>query len=741
MWRRVASATLVLFGLVAGSASAQQPPGPNGEGTDHFVTFAARVCDLYTDISANKARNNIQESLKDLGPDTNYPPGELVNPDRELAGQPKCRPLSNWRFTLGTGIAGIKVTGPWGSLSVVSGAYATDIVTLASIQDRDKHGHIIGRTIEGATTVELTQGQLDKAAGHNLWLQGGTTTDPVLNAQFPNQFGFGALRCATDNVNGDNVEYIAFPDNVEHVYCFAYYVRPPPTSGTIIVTKHVSDPPKANQTFTFEGNVSYTGDHRFPLEVKNGADASATFFRAATAPGDPLWTVAEIVPAGWRLTGLACTSERGSVSTRNPARPEQVSISLVAGDTVRCTFTDALIPPPGRLLLTKLTTGGVGTFPFAVSELGGQSLVTTSATTTAPGVVAPAKANPIALDPGTYLVAEDLPSASDGRWVQVAAGCQAEAPPSHGRRASLRVDISSSQGQVCQFENRFIPDGRITILKTTLGGTGTTGFIVTPVDDPATQYLQTATTTDETPTLARGDSTRNLPLGRYLIQETGTVSNADEEWSLTSVTCGGLLKAFEQGEVVVELTADNPTRVCRFVNQASSVTPPEPPEPPVPPTPGPSPLPPAIDPGTPGAPQPELVVTKRALRSTVRVGSTVTYAITVRNAGPVPAEEVFVADAPGRRGQLVSARASQADCDELVPMHCRVGTLGAGEQVTIRVRLRATDTGLLRNLAVAGSGTDEGRLANNIALARVRVRPAGQVIACPSGGPRARAAC
>jgi hypothetical protein len=739
MWRRVASATLVLFGLAAGSADAQQPPNPDREGTDHFVSIAARVCDTYTDISANHSRNNIQESLKDLGPDTNYPPGENVNPPRELQGQPKCRPLTGWRFMLGTGIAGNKVTGPWGSLSVVSGAYDTNVKTQASVPNRDNQGNIVPGELQAATTIELTQNQLDKAGGHNLWIQGGTTTDPVLNAPFPNQYGFGALRCATDNVNGDNVEYIAFPTNVKHVYCFAYYVQPPPTSGTIIVTKHVSDPPKANQTFTFQGNISYTSDHTFPLTVTNGADASATFFRAATAPGDPLWTVAEIVPAGWRLTDLSCTAQRGSVTTRNPARPEEVSINLVAGDTVRCTFTDALVPPPGRLLLTKLTRNGVGTFPFTVRDVSGDVVVRTQATTTAPDTVAPAAANPISLDPGKYVISEDLPTSTRGRWEQVAAGCRAERTRTEDGSQDLTVQITSSAGQVCQFENRFIPDGRITILKTTLDGTGTTGFIVTPVDDPATQYQKTATTTaSERPTLARGDSTRNLPLGRYLIQETGTVSNADEEWSLTSVTCDGALKPFEQGKVIVELTTQDPTRVCRFVNQASRVTPPEPPTP-IPPTPGPEP--PAIDPGTPGAPQPELVVTKRALRSSVRVGSVVTYAITVRNTGPVPADDVFVADAPGRRGQLVSARASQADCDEFVPMHCNVGTLSAGEQVTIRVRLRATDAGLLRNLAVAGSGTDEGRLANNIALARVRVRPGGQVLACPSSGPRAHAAC
>ena len=76
--------------------------------------------------------------------------------------------------------------------------------------------------------------------------------------EFADEYGFGALRCATDNVNGDNVEYIAFPTGSRHVFCFAYYVTPPPTSGTIVVRKEVSSPAGADQTFTFEGNVSYT---------------------------------------------------------------------------------------------------------------------------------------------------------------------------------------------------------------------------------------------------------------------------------------------------------------------------------------------------------------------------------------------------------------------------------------------------------------------------------------------------
>jgi hypothetical protein len=237
--------------------------------TGYFVTIAARACDVYTDVYANKARNNIQESLRDLGPDTQYA-GKYaaynVQPSLEdLSPQSRCRPLSGWRFTLGTGIAGNKVNGPWGSLSVVSGAYADSITTQASIVDRNDDGSLSNRTIAGATELQLSADQLTKAQGGNLWIQGGTTTDLVLNKTYPGAYAFAALRCATDNVNGDNVEYIKLP--TKRVYCYAYYVQPPPTSGTIIIRKHVTSPANADQTFTFQGNISFEANHQFALTV------------------------------------------------------------------------------------------------------------------------------------------------------------------------------------------------------------------------------------------------------------------------------------------------------------------------------------------------------------------------------------------------------------------------------------------------------------------------------------------
>lgn len=75
--------------VVGGAPQAQaQTPNPLQ------VTYVARVCDRYTDIMANKARNNIQESLFNLGPDSTYPANGIVDPAAEAAGSPNCRPLT-----------------------------------------------------------------------------------------------------------------------------------------------------------------------------------------------------------------------------------------------------------------------------------------------------------------------------------------------------------------------------------------------------------------------------------------------------------------------------------------------------------------------------------------------------------------------------------------------------------------------------------------------------------------------
>ena len=158
--RRVSALVAVLVTMLAilpSGAMAQ------GGGTGYRVTIAARECPSYTDITANRARNDIQESLEDLGPDTTYSAGQPIDPAKEAADQPNCTPLSDWRFTLGQGYQSRAVSGPWGSLSIVTDPYGTDIVTLPQTPLLDPAGSPTGQSIAGAVTIELTQAQLERA--------------------------------------------------------------------------------------------------------------------------------------------------------------------------------------------------------------------------------------------------------------------------------------------------------------------------------------------------------------------------------------------------------------------------------------------------------------------------------------------------------------------------------------------------------------------------------------------------
>ena len=128
---------LAALALSAAPASAQDQP--------RLVTIAARSCPTYEDITANRARNNIMESLKDLGPDTPY--GQdglplLVDPAVEAQVQPNCTAIDNWEFTLGKGIATRNAVPPepWGRLSYVTDPFCTDDLHAELGAAAERHG-------------------------------------------------------------------------------------------------------------------------------------------------------------------------------------------------------------------------------------------------------------------------------------------------------------------------------------------------------------------------------------------------------------------------------------------------------------------------------------------------------------------------------------------------------------------------------------------------------------------------
>ena len=93
-------AAVVWLAAVPAPSAVAATPG------SYLVTFVARQCPTYQDITANLARNNIQESLQDLGADTAYAAGQPISPSVETPNQPNCTALPGWQFTFGNGMNG-----------------------------------------------------------------------------------------------------------------------------------------------------------------------------------------------------------------------------------------------------------------------------------------------------------------------------------------------------------------------------------------------------------------------------------------------------------------------------------------------------------------------------------------------------------------------------------------------------------------------------------------------------------
>jgi hypothetical protein len=171
--RRVVRVRVAVAGVLVAASLVVCAPA-SARSSSYLVTYAARACSSYTDIAANLARNDIQESLRDLGPDTSYVSGEAISPAKEQQAQPNCSPVSDWRFTLGTSYQTRAVDGSWGSLSKVTGAFSTSIVTKASTPLLDSNGNPTGSQLAGAVTVALSDEQARLAAqNQGLWSQGG----------------------------------------------------------------------------------------------------------------------------------------------------------------------------------------------------------------------------------------------------------------------------------------------------------------------------------------------------------------------------------------------------------------------------------------------------------------------------------------------------------------------------------------------------------------------------------------
>ena len=547
------SLKLLLFALFVVAASITTPSGAASAGGGYYVTLVARACPSYGDIYANRARNDSGESLEGLG--RNNEGGALVTPAYEEQGrQLNCKPLRGWAFTLGTGRGRRAATGAWGSLSRVAHPYRTSIATDAS----------------GAVTIELAAAQVSQAGRRGgLWVQGGVPADPVLarahGTRAAPRYGFGALRCATDTVDGGNVEQILFPAGIHHVFCYAYYVSPPPISGTIVIHSEVEGAPAGPETsFPFSGDISYA-PHGFTL----GRGRSLAFHRA----GGVTWRVTQSVVADYKLESIDCRSSTRASTASTSAMT--VSLALAAGDTVQCTFVDEWVRPLGSLTIVQLTEGGTGSFGYIVEPYNDDpTLVTATSRREGVPVNARPEGNLALLATKRYDIQVLSPVHAAGRWKLVAADCQ-------GRRRSIRdlpysgvwFRIVFGKNSVCTFTSRLTPPGSIRLSSVTEGATGASAFVIESLGAAPRQFhLYAATAHEGVAAIAApatpNDATGHLHRGVYRITEQAPLDlPAGMSWKPATATCDGNAVPVRHGSIIVRLSRGAPHLSCAFTER------------------------------------------------------------------------------------------------------------------------------------------------------------------------------
>ena len=168
---------LVLFFTSWERATGAAQPATSTNGTvDYSVTMAARVCPTYTDVFANRARNNIMESLQDLGPDSPYTNFVAVDPSVEdglsPADQLQAAAELDVRLRQRHRQQRQRDQPELRDRDLERGQPPGDDPGLVPLLDTN--GNPTGQQIAGATTFTLTVAELSLASRGNFWVMGGT---------------------------------------------------------------------------------------------------------------------------------------------------------------------------------------------------------------------------------------------------------------------------------------------------------------------------------------------------------------------------------------------------------------------------------------------------------------------------------------------------------------------------------------------------------------------------------------
>jgi hypothetical protein len=568
-------AALVVI-LPASPARAEDPqPVSTSAATRYQVTFVARSCAGYAQVMANRVRDNSGESAAPLGRENQYDDAQPVDPDVEGKNSGGCQALGGWRFTLGAGHQ------RKGLLSTITGAPTEVGPTVAEIPLLNATGRPVnGRSVAGAVTATLTGDQIRLAGQRQLWVQGGTPADPLLTGSVPG-LAFAALRCGVDGRSGGNVGWITFPAGVRHVFCYAYYVRTPPPTGTVVIRARATSMVSYPQRIPFTSPLSFATGSMFALTT-TGEPVDATFTRIAGA-----YRVTPQTPPGWRLTESTCTATRtGGGAVKSTATVDPVTgaadLHLAGGDVLTCGY--GFEPPvdPAGLTVRVVSMGGPATFAMAVdagpAPVGGDGSTTPSPLTgpvhlsaVSPGDGSATRATGADLTTaptGTYRVTVTPPGPG---WALTGANCDGtEVKPID---LTITVPVAAGTPTACAVRVGRTGGG-IRLKVVTAGEVARAAFAVAPATEAASGWAAVATTNGYGVSAdAVGDLPATLPAGAYVVTPIAPPTTAEGSWKLSSLGCDPVTAAIgDGGAILVTLSAGTPDVECTASYQFVAAT-------------------------------------------------------------------------------------------------------------------------------------------------------------------------
>ena len=243
--------------------------------------------------------------------------------------------------------------------------------------------------------------------------------------------------------------------------------------------------------------VAVGGDGSFPFSASWDGDGFSLSNGQTENSGDldpGTYSVSETVPVGWSLTSSACTSSNGDTETPG-------NISLQAGETVDCTFTNT---KKGSIAVAKETVpdGDPADFTFSGDI---DAVLSDGETST-----------PVLVDPGTYSASESVPAGWDLTNITCDDG------NSSGSGATATFNVAAGEDVTCTFTNT--KRSRLDVLKTDDAGNVMEGvtFSLYIDDAPTGGSLggEDTDTGDDCTTDASGAcSFENLVPGSYWVVE------------------------------------------------------------------------------------------------------------------------------------------------------------------------------------------------------------------------------